>query len=110
MKNCLITGVLLGLSAASFVVYGEEGDFRLVIKDHRYEPTELTVSAGKRLKLLVENQDDTVEEFASKDLRVEKIIPGNTNATIWVGPLKAGKYTFLGEFHQDTAQGVLISE
>lgn len=82
----------------------------LVIKDHLFQPAELTIPSGKRVKLVVENQDATPEEFESHDLRVEKVIPGNTKATIWIGPLKQGKYSFVGEFHEDTAQGTLISE
>ena len=90
MKNSFITGILICLSATSLLVYGDEGDYQLVIKDHRFTPAELKIPAGKRVKLIVANRDDTVEEFESKALRVEKIIPGNTNAMIWVGPLKAG--------------------
>ncbi len=29
---------------------------------------------------------------------------------IRVRPLGPGRYAFMGEFHQDTAQGVLVSE
>jgi len=110
MKDGVITGVLLCFSLASSVAFGDDDEHQLVIKEHRFEPKELSVPADKRMKLIVDNQDDTVEEFESKALRLEKLIPGNTTATIWVGPLKAGKYTFVGEFHEDTAQGVLISE
>jgi hypothetical protein len=44
------------------------------------------------------------------DLRREKIIPGNSKASVWVGPLPKGEYQFYGEFHQSTAQGRLIAE
>lgn len=100
----------LSLMTASFSVYADEDEYSLVIKNNRFEPSELTVPSGKRVKLIVDNQDASVEEFESHDLRLEKIIPGNSKATIWVGPLKQGKYKFVGEFHEDTAQGTLISE
>ena len=83
---------------------------KLVIKDHCFEPTELSIAADKRVKLIINNQDGTVEEFESKASRVEKLIPDDANARIWVGLLKSGTYTFAGEFHEDTAQGILISE
>ena len=98
------------LTFASFSAYGDASDYQLVIKDHRYEPSELKIPSGKRIKLIIDNQDDSAEEFESKELRLEKIIPGNSKATIWVGPLKQGKYKFAGEYHEDTAQGILISE
>ncbi|HET8701274.1 MAG TPA: cupredoxin domain-containing protein [Nitrococcus sp.] len=81
----------------------------LVISNHRFSPQTLSVPAGQRLQLVVENRDATVEEFESHDLRREKLIPGNSKATVWVGPLPKGEYGFYGEFHPDTAQGKLIA-
>jgi len=68
------------------------------------------VPAGKRIKLVIDNQDATPEEFESKTLRVEKIVPGNSKGTVTVGPLKPGSYSFFGEFHEATAQGKLHAE
>ena len=79
----------------------------LVIKDHIFTPTEITVPANTRVKLIVDNQDSTPEEFESNDFHREKIIPGNSKATIFVPPLEAGEYKFFGEFNLDTAQGIL---
>ncbi len=88
----------------------EDGVYKLVIKDHKFTPTEIRIPAGEKVKLLVANQDSTPEEFESDDFRREKIIAGNSEATIFVGPLKKGEYKFFGEFNLDTAQGVLIAE
>lgn len=82
-------------------------EFTLSIKNHRFDPSELTVPAGKRLKLVIDNQDPTPEEFESKSLRVEKVIPGHSKGTVSVGPLKPGAYRFEGEFHESTAKGTL---
>lgn len=82
----------------------------IVIKDHKFSPATLTVPADARLKLIVDNQDATAEEFESNDFHREKIIPGNTKAVIFVSPLKAGEYKFFGEFNPDTAQGILKVE
>ena len=84
--------------------------YTIVIKDHRMSPTELVVPAGKKIKLLVDNQDPTPEEFESHSLNREKIIPGNSKATIFIGPLKPGSYEIFGEFHQDTAQGRIVAK
>ena len=84
--------------------------FNIVIKDHRFEPSELRVPAGKRVELVVDNQDATPEEFESHDLKREKIIPPKSKVSIWVGPLSAGEYGFFGEFNEATAQGKLIAE
>ncbi|MBL4804900.1 MAG: cupredoxin domain-containing protein [Alphaproteobacteria bacterium] len=88
----------------------EDGVYTIVIKDHKFTPEEIRVPAGEKIKLVVDNQDPTPEEFESDDFRREKIIAGNTQATIFVGPLKPGKYHFFGEFNLDTANGYLIVE
>ena len=42
------------------------------------------------------------------ELNREKIIPGGKEVTVFIGPVKPGRYPFFGEFNQDTAQGVVI--
>lgn len=90
-------------------VYAADAEYSLVIKDHKFQPAELVVSAGKKIKLIVENQDATPEEFESHALNREKIIAGNAKATIYIGPLLPGKYPFFGEFNQATAQGFIVA-
>jgi len=95
----------ISLTTASFAQSPEA--FTLTIKDYRFTPAELSVPAGKKFKLIVDNQDSTPEEFESKQLRVEKVIPGKRKATLNLGPLKPGSYPFVGEFHEATAKGTL---
>jgi len=82
----------------------------LTIKDHKFSPAELRVPAGQKVKLVIDNQDATPEEFESTELNREKIIAPKSKASLWIGPLKPGKYPFMGEFNQATAQGVIIAE
>ena len=84
--------------------------YTLTIKDHRFEPAQLDVPAGKKLTLLIKNLDPTPEEFESHDLKREKVIPGKGQATISIGPLKPGTYKFFGEFHEKTAQGQMVAK
>lgn len=85
-------------------------EMALTIKDHRFAPAELKIPAGKKIKLIVENQDATAEEFESHDLNREKVIAPKSKATIFIGPLKPGTYKFFGEFNEATAQGAVIVE
>lgn len=87
-----------------------EPELLLVIKNHRFEPAELKVSAGQRIKLIVHNQDSTPEEFESYSLNREKIIPSGAKATIYIGPLKTGRYEFFGEYNEATAKGAVVAE
>lgn len=82
----------------------------LVIKNHRFEPTELKVPAGQRVRLVVHNQDATPEEFDSHSLNREKLVPAGAKVTLYIGPLKPGRYPFIGEYNEATAKGVVIAE
>lgn len=88
----------------------EDGVYEIIIENHVFTPDEIIVPAGKKLKLVVKNMDSTPEEFESDDFKREKIIPGNSEGTIFVGPLKPGKYHYFGEFNLDTASGYIIAE
>jgi len=102
--------IVAGLLALGLIpqTYAASEGYEIVILNHRFEPAELTVPAGQKVKLVVDNRDASPEEFESKELRREKVIPGHSKATIWVGPLTSGEYRFFGEFHEETAQGKLI--
>jgi len=103
MKHILLISLLLPFAAVA-----EDGVYSLIIKDHHFQPAEINIPAGKKVKLVVENQDPTPEEFESHSLNREKIIAGKSKATIYIGPLSPGRYSFEGEFNAKTAQGVII--
>ena len=88
----------------------EKDTFILTIKDHRFQPEELQVPAGRKIKLVVKNLDPTAEEFESHDLKREKVIAGNSEATLSIGPLKAGVYKFVGEYNEKTAKGRIVAK
>jgi plastocyanin len=105
-----LAGALIAASLVAAPALSAEPELLLVIKNHRFEPAEVKVPAGQRVKLVVHNQDSTAEEFESHDLNREKIIPPGAKATLFVGPLKPGRYTFAGEYNEATAKGVVIAE
>jgi plastocyanin len=100
--------------AATFVLctgaLAAQPEVLLVIKDHRFQPAEVKVSAGQRVKLVVHNQDSTPEEFESHSLNREKVVPGGAKASIFIGPLTPGRYEFYGEYNEATAKGVVVAE
>jgi len=98
------------LLACSGLALADDLTFELTIRDHKFTPSEIMVPAGKKIKLVVKNEDPTAEEFESKQLNREKVIPGKQQATIFVGPLAAGEYPFVGEFHEATARGKLTEK
>ncbi len=83
---------------------------KIHIKDHLFFPSEIIVPVDTKVKLLLINDDETAEEFESYELNREKIIMGKSKAVIFIGPLRAGRYPFFGEFYPKTAQGVIIAQ
>ena len=101
---------MASLGALAGDALAAEPESLLVIKNHRFEPAELKVAAGQRVKLVVHNQDSTPEEFESHDLNREKVIPPGAKVTIFIGPLKPGRYTFVGEYNESTAKGLVVAQ
>ena len=85
-------------------------DLTLTIKDHVFTPAEIKVPANQRVMITVINDDPMPEEFDSTDLKVEKVVPGKSKGVVRIGPLKPGRYSFIGEYHEATAKGVVIAE
>jgi plastocyanin domain-containing protein len=104
----LAAAVLFGAPS----VFGEDkpGEVAITIENNRFVPSEVKVKAGKPFVLVVTNKDAKPEEFESKELRIEKVIPGGKTANIRVRALKPGTYPFFGEYNPKTAQGQIVAE
>jgi Cupredoxin-like domain len=77
----------------------------LTLKNHRFTPATFTVPAGQKVRVTLINQDAATEEFDSHDLRLEEVVTPMGRISFNIGPLPAGQYSFMGEFHAGTAQG-----
>lgn len=105
-----VAASLLTLVVPASSALADEPTAELTIRDHRFHPEMLTVRAGVRIRLVIENTDPTPEEFESQDLNREKVIPGKSRATLFIGPLDPGIYPFVGEFHEKTAKGSIVAK
>jgi hypothetical protein len=101
IKQCLCLLVLI-----SFEINAKE--YLIVLKDHLFYPSKITIPENQKVKLIIENQDDTPEEFDSFDLNREKVLYPHRKSVIYIGPLKRGRYAFFGEFSPNSATGVVI--
>ena len=86
----------------------QDAPYTLILKDHKFQPTEIEIPADKKIMLIVKNQDPTPEEFESIELRREKVVPGGEQITVYIGPLKPGRYEFFGDFNPATARGHIV--
>ena len=85
-------------------------DIALTIENNRFQPEEIKVKAGAAFVLVITNKDKKAEEFESKDLRIEKVIPAGKTVRLKMPALKAGAYTFVGEYNEKTAKGRIVAE
>ena len=106
----LRTALPLAMVLAVAPALARADDLTLTIKDHKFTPAEIKVPANQRVQLTVINEDATPEEFDSSALKVEKVVPGKSKGIVRIGPLKPGRYPFIGEYHESTAKGVVIAE
>lgn len=104
--------VLAALALVALNAFSATDEFTLTIKNHAFQPKELKVPAGKKIKIVVINDDATPAEFESKPLGREKVIPGKSKGVINLGPLKPGRYGFVEEYHETeaAAQGTIVVE
>ena len=97
---------LFGLASAQ----ADEGGIPLTLKDHKFAPVEIRVKANMPNVIALTNADDTAEEFDSTSLKVEKVVASHSSGNVRIRPLAPGRYPFMGEYHSETAQGVVIAE
>jgi hypothetical protein len=100
----LFSGVSIAATEAS------AKDYVIELKNHTFTPVNLIIPAGEKVKVVVKNLDKTPAEFESHDLNREKVIGAGKEATIFIGPLKAGSYAYVDEFHEDVAKGTITAK
>ena len=96
----LLAFALASMSVHAASVLAADESYSLTLKDHKFSPAELTIPAGKKVKVAVKNLDSTPAEFESDDFKAEKVIPAGKEVDVFIGPLKAGTYEFHDEYHE----------
>ena len=109
MRNlALAAAATLAISPATSLASAGPPEVRLVLKNHHFTPATFEAPADQKVRVTLVNQDPAAEEFDSHDLRVEQVVTPYATISFTIGPLKAGQYSFMGEFHASTAQGKVI--
>lgn len=109
VKSVALAALAMLLVGGS-VARADDAVFNLVFRQHRFVPDHLEVPAHVKFRILVKNTDDTADEFEGTDLNREKLVTPGQTITVFLGPLDPGTYHFFGDFHQATAQGVLVAK
>ncbi|HYU13473.1 MAG TPA: cupredoxin domain-containing protein [Stellaceae bacterium] len=111
MRLALISALLLALVAVVLALAAPafaEDPITLTIRNNQFVPAELQVPAGQRVELIIKNEQTKAAEFESSSLHREKVIAAGSSASVFVGPLKPGRYEFFDDFHPAT-RGVLVA-
>jgi plastocyanin len=103
-----MAGALAGVAPAGAADKPDE--IAVTIEKNRFSPEEIRVKAGAPFVLVITNKDSAPEEFESKVLRIEKVIPAGKTVRVMVRTLKPGSYEFVGEYHEKTAKGRIVAE
>ena len=104
-----LSRLFIAFSFFGFALAADAEDYVVSFKDGVLAPSQVQVKAGQEFTLTVQNDGWTTEEFESRDLNIEKMIPPSKKKTFKVGPLKAGTYTFYGDFHENTTHGTMVA-
>ena len=108
MKRLLVALVFAAAPALSAARAADSIEVHL--KNHKFTPNVIHVKANTPSVIALTNKDAEAEEFDSTSLKVEKVVAGNSSGNVRLRALAPGKYPFMGEYHSDTAQGVVIAE
>jgi plastocyanin len=111
MRLALIAALLVALAAVGLALAAPalaEDPITITIRNNQFVPAELQVPAGQRVELIIKNEQTKAAEFESSSLHREKVIAAGSSASIFVGPLKPGRYDFFDDFHPAT-RGALVA-
>jgi hypothetical protein len=102
----LIAGLLFAV-ALPLAAAAQEHAVGISVKNHQFQPVQISAPANVPITLTVKNLDPTPMEFESVSLRVEKVVTGGSSGIVRLRPLAPGSYKFFDDFHPQT-NGVLV--
>ena len=98
----LLIAVLAAFSALA------QSPVTIVIRDHQFVPAEVTIPAATKVEISIKNEQNVPAEFESSSLHREKVIGAGATASVFVGPLAAGRYEFYDDFHPATRGFIVV--
>lgn len=88
-----------------------DDEYHLVFsQDRQFQPGNLEIPPGKRIRLIVENQSGVPAEFESFELNREKIVVPHGRIIIYLGPLDPGVYNYFNDFDRNTKGTITVNE
>jgi hypothetical protein len=104
----LLTYILAGIFTIPDFAFAADPLPVLAIHDNQFEPKQLSVPAGVKVKLVIRNLDGLPAEFESYDLSREVVVPGHGEVAIFIGPLDPGSYQFFNDFNHEMHGTIVV--
>lgn len=101
--------VVLASGLGNVTYAASDAPIKLTIQDDHFTPEALHIPADQRVEIQIHNQRAVPAEFESPSISREKVIPGGTTLSLWVGPLKPGEYDFFDEFNAGTKGKLIVT-
>jgi hypothetical protein len=93
MRACLrlaLLGIIFLFSGG--YAHAQNASIAISVKDHRFQPAQISGPANRPLSIRVKNLDAAAMEFESVSLRVEKVIAAGSEGVVNVRALAPGRY------------------
>jgi hypothetical protein len=104
----LVYAIALAAALSAVPAAAQQGaSLSISVKNHQFQPAQISAPANVSITLTVKNLDPTPMEFESVSLRVEKVVTAGGEGIIRLRPLSPGSYNFFDDFHQETT-GTLV--
>ncbi len=84
--------------------------YDILLKDHKFTPSEIHVPTGKPFFVHVTNATDYADEFEMLLPALEKTLQPGQEGKVRIRPLGRGRFPFFGETDPDNEQGAFVSE
>jgi hypothetical protein len=96
--------------ASSPAARGEDATFVMTLQNDSFTPAELKVPAGKPFVLKVINKEKAGVEIEAKDLKIEKVVAGNSEMIARVRAQKPGRYLLVNEYKEELVKAYIVVE
>ncbi len=101
---------LVALAFASPLRAEDVVTYETTLKDKAFTVSEIKVPAGKPFIIKLNNANAAAAELEAKDMKIEKVVAGNSSIVVRVKAMDPGKYLFVDEYQEDVAKGYIIVE
>jgi plastocyanin len=81
----------------------------ITAKDFTFDPTDLTLEAGREVTIVLTNEDDAEHNITAEDLDVDQDAEGGETGQATITP-DAGSYDFQCKYHPNQMQGTITVE